>query len=551
MWTRGWRDTVWSELDREWDLIVIGGGIAGAGILREAARLGLRALLVEAQDFASGTSSRSSKLVHGGLRYLRNAQVQTTLASVHERERLLREGKGLVTPLGFLYVTFAGDKLPLWVFGLGMAAYDLLGLRWGHKRYGPDDLHQLTPLLATAGLKGGYRYFDAQTDDARLVLRVIREAVADGGTALNYARAEGLLQRADGQVTGVSLRDMAPGTNGRTAEVKAGVVINATGPRADVLRQEVGGRPRLRCLRGSHLIFPADRLPVTRAITFPHPADQRPVMAIPWEGVTLFGTTDVDHVDTGRLEPNITLDEVDYLMAAVTRAFPALELDQADVQGTFAGVRAVVDTGRTDPSKESREHVLWYENGLLTVSGGKLTTFRIMAHDALRLVRRRIAGNRVPAGRQAARRERVLDELEELFYQPAGLLPAQRLRLHGRYGADTHELLSEAREGELAAIGDSLALWTELRWAARTEGVVHLDDLLLRRVRLGLLLPQGGIPWLDQIRPLVQPELGWDDQRWQAEVETYRRRWREAYHLPGTSAGQPDKIQRRAEPMVG
>lgn len=539
MWIKGWRDTVWSELDRNWDLVIIGGGITGAGILREAARLGLHALLVEGYDFASGTSSRSSKLVHGGLRYLRNAQIKTTLASVHERERLLQEGKGLINPLGFLYVSFAGDKLPLWVFGLGLAAYDLLGLRWGHKKYGSDDLRRMAPLLAGTGLKGGYRYFDAQTDDARLVLRVIREAVLDGATALNYARAEGLLHQQDGQVAGVMLRDMAPEGGGRTAEVKASVVINATGPRADVLRQEVGGERRLRCLRGSHLIFPADRLPVSRAITFLHPTDQRPVMAIPWEGVTLFGTTDVDHVDTGRPEPAISLDEVDYLMAAVELAFPALEMEQADIQGTFSGVRAVIDTGQAEPSKESREHVLWHENGLLTVSGGKLTTFRVMAHDALRLVQGNIPVDKVAAPGRTIRDERVLDKLEELFYQPPGLLPAQRLRLQGRYGSDALELLGAAREGELAAVGDSPALWAELRWAARSEGVVHLDDLLLRRVRLGLLLPQGGIPWLGQIRPVVQSELGWDDQHWQEEADAYSTRWRDAYHLPGFIADQP------------
>ncbi|MCI0397733.1 MAG: glycerol-3-phosphate dehydrogenase/oxidase [Chloroflexi bacterium] len=522
MWTVNWRDRAWGQLDRPWDMIVIGGGITGAGVLREATRAGLRTLLVEAGDFASGTSSRSSKVVHGGLRYLRNGQVHTTLASVHERERLLREGKGLVTPLGFVYATFQGDHTPLWLVGLALTIYGLLGRRWGHKRYGAADLRRLCPHLAEAGLKGGYRYFDAQTDDARLVLRLVREGVRSGGLALNYARAEGLLRRNDGQVCGVALRDLAPGGCGRTVEIQAAVVVNATGAYADELRRQVGAPPRLRRLRGSHLVFPAGRLPVVRSINFAHPADGRPVFALPWEGVTLFGTTDVDHDQPGDAEPAMSPAEAEYLLEAARYAFPGLALTPADVQASFAGVRAVVGTGKADPSKESREHVLWQEKGLLTISGGKLTTFRAMAHDALQAIR-------LP-GRPSLQEGRVLDEPGELV-APAGVGPARWLRLLGRYGAETGEVVAAAGPGELAPAGQSMALWAELRWAARAEGVVHLDDLLLRRVRLGLLLPQGGLPWLEEIRAIVQPELGWDDARWEEEAAAYAGRWQSAYSL--------------------
>ena len=169
MWTSGWRERVWSSLDQPWDLIVIGGGITGAGILREAARIGLRALLVEAHDFASGTSSRSSKLVHGGFRYLQNAQIRLVRQSVRERERLLKEARGLVNPLGFLLVNYSGDSIPDWVFGAGLAVYDLLALKWGHCHYDAYDIREFYHSLREEGLLGGYRYFDAQTDDARLV----------------------------------------------------------------------------------------------------------------------------------------------------------------------------------------------------------------------------------------------------------------------------------------------------------------------------------------------------------------------------------------------
>ena len=181
MWDKGWRDGIWSQLEGPWDLIVVGGGITGAGVLLEAARAGLRALLVEKYDFASGTSSRSSKLVHGGFRYLKSLQLRLVRESVSERERLLKEGRGLVNSLGFLQVNYAEDVIPDWVFGAGLIFYDLLALKWGHRHYDAYDIRQFYPALAEDGLLGGYRYFDAQTDDARLVLTSYSGSRAIGG----------------------------------------------------------------------------------------------------------------------------------------------------------------------------------------------------------------------------------------------------------------------------------------------------------------------------------------------------------------------------------
>lgn len=527
MWQRGWRDQIWSRLDEPWDLIVIGGGITGAGILREATRAGLRTLLLDARDFAFGTSSRSSKLVHGGLRYLRNAQIRLTLESVRERERLLKQGRGLVSPLGFLMADFASDRIPPWVFGMGLILYNLLALRWQHQHYDKEGLRALCPQITADDLVGGYRYIDAQTDDARLVLRVIREAVLDGGTALNYARVEELLHSRSGKVHGVVVRDQDPDANGRTAEIQAPVVINATGAWADELRARVSLRRPLRKIRGSHLVFPWKKLPLTRAVSFLHPIDGRAVFVFPWEGVTIYGTTDIDHHTDMDVDPSISQAEVDYLMAGAAKVFPDLNLDLSDVQGTFAGVRAVIDTGKTDPSKESREHVIWNESGLLTVSGGKLTTFRLIAHAALRAVRRQLPGRPV-----LDRNLRFLNRppAESALY--ANLNPASRLWLVGRHGADAPAILTAAASDELEPIAGSPALWAELRWAARAEGVVHLDDLLLRRVRLGLLLPEGGIQLMPRIRAIAQPELNWDDERWTHEVQAYSHLWKTCCYLP-------------------
>jgi len=527
MWTKDWRDEVWAKLEQPWDVLIIGGGITGAGILREATRAGLKALLVEQKDFAWGTSSRSSKLVHGGLRYLKEGKVFLTRASVRERKRLIHEGPGLIDPMGFLLATYKGDFPGKLTYRAGLTVYDLLALQWSHTHYSPEDFRLLAPHIVADGLEGGFRYGDAQTDDARLVLRVIFESVADGGFAINYVRAETLL-REDNRVAGAILHDVVAN---RRAEVRAKIVINATGVWADKLREEVGAPSRIRPLRGSHLVFPAWRLPASQAISFLHPLDHRPVFIFPWEGITLVGTTDLDHAQPLDEEPRITPDEVAYLMAAVEAQCPRLNLTLDDVTGVFAGVRPVIGSGKVDPSKESRDHVIWIEEGLLTVTGGKLTTFRLIALDALKA-----AQHILPDMLELKSDVPVLNKVDVPLPDAEDLDRAQRRRLLGRYGIQAPALVRAAQSGELAAIPGTQTLWAELRWAARAEGVAHLDDLLLRRTRLGLLLPEGGARYLEDIRRICQPELGWDDARWEAERAAYLDLWERAYSLPDKAA---------------
>jgi glycerol-3-phosphate dehydrogenase len=517
MWLKGFRDEIWSRLDQPWDLIIVGGGITGAGILGEAVRHDKRVLLVEAQDFSSGTSSRSTKLVHGGLRYLRQGQFLVTRKSVRERERLMQEGVGLVTSLGFSLGVFPGDQMPKWMYGVGLAMYDALAGKWAHEAQSRNEIIARIPSFEGSEVGGGYRYFDAQTDDSRLTLRVLREAVKQGGTAINYAKAEKLLRTANGRVRGVVVRDMAPSAT-RTAEVKAKVVINATGAWADELRAQLGQDKRLRRIRGSHLTFEHRRLPLPEAVSLLHPRDQRAVFAIPWEGVTILGTTDVDH---GALdeEPAISDDERTYLLEAAQRAFPHAEITERDIISTWSGVRPVINTGKSDPSKESREHAIWKEDGLLTITGGKLTTFAVMARDALGSVEEDLGGLQA--------RTRVLERNAEGIEWPSSITDEDRVRLLGRFGAEVVEIARD-REGAHPIPG-SIALWSELRHAARSEGIVTLSDLLLRRVRLGLLLPRGGLDLIGQIRAVAQPELGWDDAKWDAELASYTQTWKKAY----------------------
>ena len=524
MWTRGYRDTIWSGLrgsKEQWDLIIIGGGITGAGILGEAARHGKRALLVEAQDFASGTSSRSTKLVHGGLRYLRQGQFLVTRKSVKERETLMSEGKGLVDPLGFSLAAFPGDQMPKWMYGVGLAMYDALAWKWAHEAQSKDEIIKRIPPLTGSKVQGGYRYFDAQTDDARLVIRVLREAVRHGGTAINYVRADKLLRTADGKVRGVVLVDKSPEGAGRTVEVEAKVVVSATGAWADELRGQLGHAKRLRKIRGSHLTFRADRLPLPEAVSLLHPRDQRAVFAIPWEGVTILGTTDIDHGELDE-EPAISEAETEYLLEAATKAFPSFELTEKDVISTWSGVRPVIDTGKSDPSKESREHAIWKEDGLLTISGGKLTTFVVMARDALAAAEEELG--------ELGPRTRIFDAGPDEVTWPSSIDEAARVRLVGRFGSEITELVAD--KALARNIPGSIALWSELRIAARSEAVVSLSDLLLRRVRLGLLLPNAGLDQIDEIKKIAQPELGWDDARWDREVASYKTTWTKAYAAP-------------------
>ncbi|WP_020654170.1 glycerol-3-phosphate dehydrogenase/oxidase [Massilia niastensis] len=520
-------------LARDWDLLVVGGGITGAGILLEAARRGLRALLVEQRDFAWGTSSRSSKLVHGGLRYLAGGHLRLARESVREREALLREAPGLVEPQGFAFADHGAGLGRRLGFLATLRVYDRLAGRREPHWESADAFAMLAPNVRREALAGGIRYTDAKTDDARLVLRVLDEARANGAATLNYM-AVGALLRDGGRVAGARLRDLRTGAG---HAVRARIVVNASGAWAGALAGQ-GPAPRLRPLRGSHLVLPSWRLPLAQAISLMHPEDGRPVFAFPWEGVTLVGTTDVDHADHLDGEARITRAEFDYLMAALRDQFPQLGLGEADVLATYAGVRPVIDGGgAVAPSKAGREHLVWSEPGLVSVTGGKLTTFRAIALDTLRHCARQLPGWQA--------------DLAPLpVFAPAppprrrGLDEAVLRRLAGRHGRHAQVLLDAARDDELDIVPGTLTLWAELRWAARSEQVAWLEDLLLRRTRLGIQLRDGGAALMPRIRAICQPELGWDDAHWLSEQAAYVALWRSHYSVP--SRPRPEHDRRHA-----
>lgn len=530
MWQPGWREQWLGELSQEWDILVIGGGISGAGILREAAAAGLKALLMEQGDFASGTSSKSSKLVHGGLRYLKTGQWRLTLESVRERERLVRESAGLVRPLGFILPIYRDRKPGWWVMKAGLWLYDLMARKRRFYSLKPDALRMVAPHLREDQVRGAFCYPDAQTDDARLTVRVLSEALARGARAINYLRANELLIEND-RVMGVRVQDRA---GSGSHEVRAKLVINVAGAWCDRLRMQVGGHEKLRPLRGSHLVFDYRDVPAAQAISLFHPRDNRPVFLVPWEGKVLVGTTDLDHRAELDTEPHCTGEEASYLLEALRFLMPNRPISLDMAIGAWAGTRPVISSGtNVDPSKESREHALWEEKGLLTVTGGKLTTYRTTALQVLQAARKFL-----PQFPEINGDARILDEVSAKPHP--GLSEAQQARLYARYGNAASRLLAEAVPAQLSSIPDTPYLWAELAWSAKHEAVLHLQDLLLRRLRIGLLVRNGGAALLPRVRELCQPALGWDDARWQQEERDYLLRWRDFYAPPrSTEPGVP------------
>lgn len=515
------RQALWERLrgrSTPWDVIVIGGGVTGAAVLREAARRNLAALLIEQRDFSWGTSSRSSRMVHGGLRYIAQGDIKLTRDAVRERERLLAEAPGLVERMRYYFPHRRGRPPGRYTFSAALALYDFFALRREHGYVDRQALRWRIPYLAEDGLTGASYYTDAVTDDARLVLRLLHEAGGDGGTAINYASAETILRHGDGSIAGVRLRDAIDGT---AIELRAGVVINATGVWADRVRGAANGDRKIRPLRGSHLIFPSWRFPLFEPVALTHPRDRRVVFMFPWEGATIVGTTDLDHDRDLDEEPRISPAEVAYLLEAVAVEFPGLKIRAADAIASYAGVRPVIGTGR-DPSKERRDHAVWRDRGLISVSGGKLTTCRLIALDALRAAGMLTKNSDVGAP--------LFDRFDA--ETPAGLSDRQWRRLTGRYGEAATQIVAGAHAGELECVPGTPTLWAELRFAAAAEAVVHLDDLLLRRTRLGLLLPGGAEELLPSTRAIAQTELRWSDQRWIEEEHAYRALWRHCYRVP-------------------
>jgi glycerol-3-phosphate dehydrogenase len=521
------------DIKKNWDLIIIGGGITGAGVFREAIKMGLDVLLLEKKDFAWGTSSRSSKLIHGGLRYLKEKRFLLTRASVNEREYLLNSAPGLVESLGFLMPVYENQKPGKKILSIGLSVYDMIAWEKQHKYFEAAEFSSLIPQIKQEALLGGFLFYDAQVDDARLVLRLINEAVESGGSAVNYTSAIKINRNVNGEVVGITAKDTET-LNEKNLSTSA--VINATGSWAEELHPSPKSKLHLRPLRGSHLLFPGSLLNLSHAVSFVHPVDNRPVFIVPWEGAMLLGTTDVDHYVDLSKEPSISKEEIDYLMDAFTAMFPSIDISLKDCISTFAGVRPILSKGDLSPSEESREHIVWKDKGLVTITGGKLTTFRRSALDALKAVKPFLGPGKIN-GPNAPEFSSVPDHPEMDYGLPLNCWH----RLYGRYGKNADKLVRNAAPEDLSYIPGTYTLWAELPFSAKHEQVKHLDDLLLRRLRIGLLTPQGGKAYLKRIRKLCKNSLPWNSKRWRKEIKMYIELWERCYGLMPKYAAHPDK----------
>lgn len=498
----------------------------------------MRVALAEKDDFASGTSDGSSQLIHGGLRYLEHLDLDLVFEALRERWILLRTAAPFVRPLSFLFPSYEDDRVSPRKLAAGVWLYDLLsfGRRIErHRRIEPERVAELEPGLRRRGLRAVMRYADATTDDARLTVATLRTAAEAGAACANYAEVTGF--RMDGsRVTAAEVRD--PRT-GEDALVGARFVLNASGVWAEKVLERTGQPVRrlLRPSKGSHLVFPRARLPVRHAIIFESRGDRRILFVVPWEGLTLVGTTEVEH--TGEPEDARTdAAEVRYLLEAANGLFPGARLRAGDARGTYAALRPLIEETAEATGALSREHVILEgPTGMATIAGGKLTTYRSMAEEAVNLAAERL---RDPAGRRFrdSTTDRTLlagalpaDDIPELARAveadavSLSLPPAFLERLVRRYGAHARRVIALAREKP--EWGSPLArripcLGAEVVFAARHEMTLRVTDFMTRRTRLVYGARDRDLEVAQRVGAILGAELGWDGATIGDEVERYR-----------------------------
>ncbi len=489
-----------------WDMVIIGGGATGVGIAVDAASRGYDVLLLEQSDFGKGTSSRSTKLVHGGVRYLEQGNISLVMEALKERGLLRQNAPHLVRDLGFVVPNYDWWEAPF--YGLGLKVYNLLAGKYG---FGPsqilsrEETLERLPTIKTEGLRGGVVYYDGQFDDARLLINLAATAAEQGATLLNYAPVTGLTHGDDGFLDGVEAKDLESGDSFRA---RAKVVVNATGAFCDGVRQlaNPGAAPLIAPSQGIHLVFDRSFLPGNNAIMVPHTSDGRVLFAIPWHGHTLVGTTDTP-VPNASLEPVPQEAEIEFILTTAAEYLHKAP-QRSDVLSAFAGIRPLVRSGDArNTASLSRDHTIHIDSsGLLTITGGKWTTYRHMAEDCV-------------------------NQAGTLARLPEKPCVTAHLNIHGFhkhadkfghlsvYGADAPAIQDLIRSDE--RLGERLnpALpycGAEVLWAARFEMARTVDDFLARRTRALFLDARAAVAMASRVSALMATELQLD-HRWQAE----------------------------------
>jgi glycerol-3-phosphate dehydrogenase len=527
------------------DLLVIGGGITGAGVALDAASRGMRVALLERSDYASGTSSRSTKLVHGGVRYLAQRDITLVREALAERQILLTLAPHLVQPQPFVLPIYRGQRVPGFMApavatraltAAGLAAYDLLAGRrrlQGRRSLSSLGARGLVPSLRAEGLRGAFLYYDARTDDVRLVLAALGAAAAHGAAVANYVEVTGF-EYQGGRIAGVQACDRL---GQRALQVRTARVVSATGAWSQQV-SALDGRPgrSLRLSKGVHLVIDRESLPLGPiAVVLPTTADGRLAFAVPWGNHVLIGTTDTPYEgDPAAVNPDP--DDVDALLGDANR-FLDLNLGRADIISAFAGLRPLIASDATSTATTSREHAVSVApSGLVSVSGGKLTTYRRMARDAVDAALRAEPGpwgesctERVPlqGSTDLARRRREVQQTAAKLDLSVPIVT----HLLNTYGADARDITAIiAAEADLGRpiVAGLPYVRAEVPYAARHEGAQSLDDILRRRTRLALETRDAGAAAAADVADLLAAELGWDDARRSRELATYREQALEA-----------------------
>lgn len=516
----------------EFDVLVIGGGITGCAIARDAALRGLSVALVEKNDFANGTSSRSSRLIHGGVRYLEHGHVHLVFESSAERHRLLRLAPHLVRPLAFTWPVYSGARIPRWKLGAGLLLYDALALFRNverHKRLSRSAVLAREPRLRTDGLVGGARYYDAATNDARLTLANAVGAAEQGATVLNHASVTALL-KTNGTLVGATVRDEIQRT---LIDLRAKVVVNATGPWSDAIRSldspsTVDDSHATRGSKGAHIAVPRERIGNNEALTLLSPADQRVLFVLPADQHAIIGTTDT-YSPASPDSVRATNGDVRYLLDSANTFFPRAELNDGDVVSAWAGIRPLLPTADETPGAVTREHaVTTSESGLVTISGGKLTTYRVMAHDVLTVVLRRLGKESsedrtttvaLPGGDFAS--------LPELTAKVDDITGDDSLARHlaTSYGTRWRDVWSmiQQPDGATRVVADLPYTIGEMRYCVARESALTLADLLIRRTHLAFETRDHAADAASRVAAAVAPLLDWGSADQRRAIDDYRR----------------------------
>jgi glycerol-3-phosphate dehydrogenase len=516
------------------DLLVIGGGITGAGIARDAAMRGLTTVLVDQSDFGAGTSSRSSRLVHGGLRYLEQGDYRLVFEALHERRILLNIAPHLVRPLPFVFPVHQGDRVPFWKLTAGVGFYALLALfrNVGSIRIlGKRALLAAEPALRERGLVGATRYYDAQCDDARLVLATIRSAMRHGARAANYMVVDAL-EKAGGVVHGAKVKDVL---TGETGTIQAKVVVNATGPWSDLLRrlEDPNATPLLRITKGAHVMVPRSRIGHESAITMTSPIDGRVMFALPWGEFSYIGTTDTDTTESGD-RVRVSEEDIVYLLRSANAYFPNAHLTESDVVSAWAGLRPMVaPTSAMGASEVPREHQISRgPEGMLSIIGGKLTTYRRMAAEMVDRVEEEL--HRMDGRARGQKAETDIEPLPggearafETFRQTGldlGLSDKTVEHLLSHYGTEAaaiNNLVRENRSLMTPLAPPHPTIEAEVVHVTRREMAQRVEDVLMRRIHLYHETRDHGAAAAKRVAELMGKELTWDEHKVGEEAERY------------------------------